>query len=796
LKVTLDNLDGLGAVDYSSAVALGPGHGYRHAAAGMTIRRGLNVPSRMEVALLLEGSALRVPVRQARVVVSNDAGAMLFTGYLATDPVAELAGAASEGPVYRYALHGVSDEWLLDKRSGGTLAGTALAQAGGAVLVGLASRLGGAGLRVNTVSGRAVGSFGGTEPGVFSAHAGQLARATMGAYRAVAGMLSMGPVGGTQHAFQEGDGTLTVRGLSSVAVRELANDVTVSGELEPGVYWTEVFKGDGTTSVFQLTGEPAAGHGGHKSMLADEFTEAQLDAARWVLTDPGTRIGLGSGAVGAGGLTFTGGNGLDGQTTLVSQDALELGGTLVLELSGVQLAAGSAGVLGGLYQGVIAQANCFAGWNVRQSGGQTMVTPMVNGAETGSGFAALSGRHYTLRMRLHCTEMLRVRQAYYSLASGAVQQFGGGVQDAAVALVFEMRDEGASSNTPVTVSFDGGVQSSPATVRFCAVNSLSMVGSVARVNVARTGSVWVTSTDAQSGMMRTRLVGRASEGVDCAADESVTGLVTFFAGRVPAVGETVTVRYRGRLRAVARMANVASLAQEAAGGANGTTRWVGRVVRPQARCAEDCENAAGAILSFAIDRAAALSGSYEVRRPGDDIWPGDVLAVPANGNTANLIVRQVTVTHAGEAPEALRYVCEFANEWAEGLGVTLSEALAPDAVLPMIAGDSTVPAMVRLLPNLLQMSVVSLSSGSIAVDAGVAAPAGGGFEVRRRDGGWGRVGGAAGGSGDLVLRSPVRGFTIPRAAVDETFYVRMYDGSAVPLYSRASSAVCTHVALS
>ena len=32
------------------------------------------------------------------------------------------------------------------------------------------------------------------------------------------------------------------------------------------------------------------------------------------------------------------------------------------------------------------------------------------------------------------------------------------------------------------------------------------------------------------------------------------------------------------------------------------------------------------------------------------------------------------------------------------------------------------------------------------------------------------------GNADLVLRSPVRGFSIPRAAFEETFFVRMYDG--------------------
>jgi len=78
------------------------------------------------------------------------------------------------------------------------------------------------------------------------------------------------------------------------------------------------------------------------------------------------------------------------------------------------------------------------------------------------------------------------------------------------------------------------------------------------------------------------------------------------------------------------------------------------------------------------------------------------------------------------------------------------------------------------------------------VDAGLVPPVGGGFEVRRRDGGFG-VGTATSSSGDLVLRSPVRDFSIPVSALEERFFVRMYDASVPPLYSRFSAAISTHL---
>jgi hypothetical protein len=74
------------------------------------------------------------------------------------------------------------------------------------------------------------------------------------------------------------------------------------------------------------------------------------------------------------------------------------------------------------------------------------------------------------------------------------------------------------------------------------------------------------------------------------------------------------------------------------------------------------------------------------------------------------------------------------------------------------------------------------------VDAGTAPPAGGGFEVRLKDWAFGPGVDAA----DLVLRSPVQSFSIPLAAQVQEFFIRMYDASTPPLYSRFSSAVFVH----
>ena len=499
---------------------------------------------------------------------------------------------------------------------------------------------------------------------------------------------------------------------------------------------------------------------------------------------------------------MNGGNGLDGQTTLAAVSALELGGTVVLELGTTVLNAGSAGIVGALYQGEVLAANCVAGFNVRQSGGNTLLVPLIEGAEAGSPFTVLAGHQYTLRLRVHSPELLRVKQRFYGRTeAGAAAPFGGGLVDAPLAVVLEVRDQAASSNTVVTVLYDGAIASSPAQAWVAVVNGVQLFGSIGRVRLERTGSGWVESTDPTTGTVSTRLVGGVNDGVDCALSSSTTGTVTFFPGRVPTAGELVTVLYRGRLRSVARLADGASIAAEAAGGAQGTARWLGHVASPAARSSEDCEVAALAVLGAAANRAAAAAGTYTAVNPGPDIWPGDALVLTANGSSISVIVRQVTVESRGASPEALTYKLAFANDWAETLGISLSEAFAADALLPPAALDlvpaSTVddiPALpAHVLANLQQMRATAVSATAIQVDAGTDPPAGGGFEIRRRDGGFGTGLNAAGGSSDLVLRSPVRGFSIPRTAAGETFYVRMYDGGSPALYSRFSSAMATDV---
>src|SRR5437899_10777166 len=106
--MTIDNLDGAGAVDYSGALC---------ADGALKIARSLNAPSVCSGLLDVSDSGLEVPARRGRVVVVAANGTILFTGYIATEPEAVYAGMGLKGPAYRYAFNAVRDEWLLDKEA-------------------------------------------------------------------------------------------------------------------------------------------------------------------------------------------------------------------------------------------------------------------------------------------------------------------------------------------------------------------------------------------------------------------------------------------------------------------------------------------------------------------------------------------------------------------------------------------------------------------------------------------------------------------------------------------------------
>ena len=774
MKLTIDNNDGNGPIDYTSSIVAGQ---------PFRIVRKLNQPVTCGVTLL-PSSGLATPARNGRVVVADNSGNVLFTGYVATEPALELAGQGTMGAVYQAVVSAISDEILLDRQSIPQIAplcGTTGGQAIQAMLALLDIEAITASVASATMN---VSEFQSNSNCTWSENAGALAASVRSAYLLMNRTLSMTPVGSVTHSLSESQGTLSLSGLQVAMVKALANDVTVCGEVEPSAYVTEFFQGDGTTVLFDLTEAPWMPPPSKTKPLSDNFQGPMINSQIWNVADPGAALALTS-----AGLTCGGGGSNLGTTSVSAISNLELGGGLVIEAGGVQFGQNTSGIINGFFgAGETILSACIAGFQIGQSNGATTIAPIMNGVVAGSTFTATAGHLYTLRLRFYANDIQRLLQAYYAIGTtNGLERFGGNLLPAVASIVFEVQDTtNGIAGTP-TVLYSGSFTTTPAPYcLFVPLDAGYLQCSIGNVTVEQQGPIWVTSTP-PNGTPYVRRLGTTAQGADCTLSRA--GKLTFYPASTPQAGELIAVSYRTSRRSVARLASAASIAAESNGGKlPGTAYWMGSVTCPVPRSSVDCENAASALLAVSTSRAAAWTGKYTEWNADQqgDVWPGDVLAVTSAsaGLNANLVVRAVEIDLASTKPSLAKYTLLFANDWADDLAIRTSASVPADVWLPQQ------PETVTPLASLNTLAVTSVTGSVIQIAANATPPSGGGFEVRRRD--WSFTPGPG---PDLVLRSPVPNFTIPRQAAMEQYYIRMYDGSTPPNYSRFSSAVFVNLPL-
>jgi hypothetical protein len=768
LKLTIDNHDGKGPIDYTASIVAGQ---------PFSIVRRLNQPSTCAVTVF-PGRGVATPVRNGRVIVANDEGTLLFTGYVATEPALELVGRGTEGVIYQTVVSAVGDEMLLNRQNLAQLAPICGASSGQALQAMLAA------LNFENItydlsqSDLNVSQFHTSRSRTWAENAGELAASVRSAYRLMNGMLTLVPVGSITHSISESDGTLSLSGLEMSMVRPLANDVTVCGEVEPCVYVTEFFQADGTTMLFDLSEKPWMPPSSQATPVTDNFQGPTINTSIWNIDDPGAALTLTS-----AGLTCGGGGSIIGATVLSAISNIEMGGGLIAEVGGVQFGQNTSGIINGFFTaGQATVDTCVAGFLIGQANGATTISPLIDGLVAGSSFTPVAGHLYTLRLRFGSNEVQRVLQAYYAIGTdNSLQRFGAELLAATANIVFEVQDiTNGIAGIPVVLG-SGNFTSTPAPwCLFAPLTGGYLQCSLGNVTVEQRGPIWVTSAPA-NGTPVVRRLGTTAQGADCTVNRD--GSLQFYPMSTPLPGEVIAVSYRTSRRAVARLADASSIAAESNGGSlPGTACWMGTVTQPAPRSSTDCENAATAILSVSTNRAAAWKGKYtewNADRQGD-IWPGDQLAITSAsaGVDASLIVREVQIDVLSGAPNRTKYALSFANDWAEEISIRTSPAVPADAWLPQMP-ETSAP-----LANLNSLTVTSFAGSALQIAAGVTPPAGGGFEVRRRD--WSFTPGPG---PDLVLRSPVPNFTIPRRIAMERFYIRMYDGSTPPNYSRFSTAI-------
>ena len=180
------------------------------------------------------------------------------------------------------------------------------------------------------------------------------------------------------------------------------------------------------------------------------------------------------------------------------------------------------------------------------------------------------------------------------------------------------------------------------------------------------------------------------------------------------------------------------------------------------------------------------SGNLERLLPGaaQDIFPGDALAVECSSCSANFqaIVREVEITVQDLFGEHSRYRIQFADDAAKTRSFELdiakvSTPLNIDAITNAQVGLTT-------LADLTSAQITAVTSTTASIDAGVPPQTGGAIEVRWSDQGWGQFN-----DENLAGRFTTQAFTLPRLTKVEDYFLRQYDASVPPRYSRHSAAL-------
>jgi hypothetical protein len=564
----------------------------------------------------------------------------------------------------------------------------------------------------------------------------------------------------------------------------LINDLTILGPLEPSAHVKDYFVGDGFTTKFYLSQKPFTRSSQvalyNRTILDEIYTE--LDPAHWSVSDPLSVI-----AVSNGQLQVAGGTGVDGQTLLSFIEKIELGGTTVLEHGDVVFNGPSDGVIGGLYAEVVSIAGCLAGFRITPSGVNCNIQALVAGSVTGMVLTTQPGHHYVFTTQLYPTEVYRMQQVFHSSLHPSGGARGGGAVACNVRVVLEVHDidpaNPASQIAPATVLYDGVIANAPGFCTYTLINAGNIQCSVAFTIIWLPVDALVRSTPVGENTV-TVPTGSLLDGAQCHV--STEPALQFYPEYIPAANETILVSYRGRSHAMARLINSASIVAHRRGGDDGVRGSVREVGLPVPRTSADCETAGLALLD---DAGQGWSGQYQTWSrflPGGaaDIFPGNGLAVNIPSRTASFtaIVHEVDVAILDIAGENSRYTLRFVDAGDPSLGFAFVTALVKQTQVLTPIDVSMVGNV--YLPDLTDAEVTNVGSTTVTVDVRFTTVAGGGIEVRYSDAGWG-----VGYSGNLAGRFTSSSFTLTRYARGQTYFLRSYDGSAPPRYSRYSAAL-------
>ncbi len=763
MNLLIDNNDGLGQQDYTA---------YVDANNPPKLTRRLNRAAVMTAWLASADPNFHPPVSGARVLLQRTDGFRLFTGYLVTAPELQYLGCGQAGLAWRYILQAVDDSCLLDHNALPVRTPFAFRTAGDAVRT-LANDVLPSGFDLSGVQDVGpLNQFVIVPQKTWTEHVQELATITRATYRAHDGKLYFEEVGQSTFTISEQDANFVPEGLVLLQSDQLRNDITIIGELEPLVYVRDYFLGDGTTLGFYLSDTPFSKAA--VTVFVEDYISSTLEPTLWSVTDPNGKVSI------SGGQLLING----GPATVTFVEQLELAGGLMMQHGQVVFNAASSGTFGAIYNGSVSDSNCIAGFAISANGANSSIQALVNGARVGSPIATTPGHIYGFTTQLFCNEAHRVHQTYLSSTHPAGNGRGGDSVPAAMRVVLSVHDVDPNNPgtlaAPATVLYDYVLPAPPGFAGYALANGPNL-----RISVSFTRLQHVVDAEVRSmipgGQFHTRLTGSFADGGECYVNSSAE--LRFYPPYPPQQNEQVVVAYRSSARAMSRVQDTDSIAAHHHGSDSGRRSYVRRLKVPLAPTSIDCENAAVALLDDTVQPAWA--GEYRVISdflPVGDVIPANAvqLSAPSRGASFTAIIREVELQVVSLRDDRSEYLLHFSNDAAELLAFKFETMTLPDPLTAVFT--TTIPSSSLYLPALTAAQVTNVIATEITVDAGIAPPPGGGIEVRRSDGGWG-----AGSNGNLAGRFATQTFNLPRLSRVQGYYLRQYDASAPPKYSRDSA---------
>ncbi|HEY3927208.1 MAG TPA: hypothetical protein VGL89_02430 [Candidatus Koribacter sp.] len=754
MQLLIDNFDTFGPMDYSA---------YLDAERLPRVTRQLNKPAQMAAQLACVAGKMLVPHQASRVWLKKADGTVLFAGYVALQPVCEYVGQSTEGAITRYVLSCETDEWILDRK--------ALPQrlpymqrAAGATVRQITQDASPGEFDVTAVQDcDVVPVYDADVQRKWSDHAAELAMRSRAAYSAEGGAIKFAPVGGNAFAIDETNVNCNRAGLNIAGQPGALNDVTVVGRVEPRTYVKDYFEGDGASLSFSLAATPVGIF--DKTVFEDEFAGTALNPILWT-------NGSGSSAAVDNGVLTANGSALVELVELV-----EMGGGVVLQHGSFEFQGASSGVLGGLYAGGLANANCVAGFQVTPSGAQSVIQALVNGTATGPTMTTTGGHQYFLTTRVFVDQTHRMAQVFHSSGHAAGAPVGGDAIAADARAVLEIHD--VDPNNPATMAaasivlYDAVLTNVAGFCNYALMNGTALKCGVSYTRMRTNGGTCVRSAPPGQGFS-TRLQGALADGGECRVTSTQ---LYFLAADVPAATEQIVVSYRSGRTSTAEETNAAAIAALVNASDDGVRSSVHGLKVPEARTTEDCQNSGLALLDDGTQ--TAWSGEYTSWSDFlgvSDVRPGDAVTVNAPSQEANFTatVRGVGIEVKDPRNDRSMYGVTFANDAAQTLSFSFDTAKVK---LPPVG--VTVPGNWTLAP-VKNAAFSSIIASQVTIATNLAPPSGGGFEVRGTDQGWGVANDRS-----LWGRFTGQTFTVPRLSRSQVYYIRQYDGAGN--YSRDST---------